>query len=181
MQESLYKALVNKSVQLYFGINTSASPASYHPESKGITFANTESITSASLKEELFHAWQDAYYPGGISQYGKDTQGNKSEGYVNIEFEAKFFKDLLNNPEMYNGCCYAFSNYYDYPKGVYDEYQNWIYGIRDSENISFQDNDYQRWLKLFQQYDTNYTSPMSNDLSTPDALRNLIDNSTCLK
>ncbi len=81
---------------------------------------------------------------------------------------------------MYNGCCYAF-RVDILSEELYQEYYNWIYDIRDSGNMSFQDSDYQRWLKLFQQYDTNYTSPMSNDLSTPDALRNLIDNSTCFK
>ena len=107
----------------------------------------------------FFHAWQDAYYPGGISQYAET-------GRVNIEFEAKFFKDLLNNPEMFNGCCYAFLN--------------WILDIKSSGTMNFQDSDYQRWLNLFQQYDLNYTSPMSNDLLTPIALRYLINNATCL-
>jgi hypothetical protein len=119
----------------------------------------------------FFHAWQDAYYPGGISQYAET-------GRVNIEFEAKFFKDLLNNPEMFNGCCYAFSG--NLPSNLYGEYLNWILDIKSSGTMNFQDSDYQRWLNLFQQYDLNYTSPMSNDLLTPIALRYLINNATCL-
>ena len=119
----------------------------------------------------FFHAWQDAYYPGGISQYAET-------GRVNIEFEAKFFKDLLNNPEMYNGCCYAF-NVNVLPNNLYTEYINLIYNIKDSGKMEFEDTDYQKWLNLFQKYDTDYTSPMANNLSTPKALRNLINNSKC--
>ncbi|WP_418894678.1 hypothetical protein [Limibacterium fermenti] len=171
MQVALYNTLVDNRVYLDFGMMPSSNPASYHSESKGITFANTESITSTSLKEELFHAWQDAYYPGGISQYAET-------GRVNIEFEAKFFKDLLNNPEMYNGCCYAF-NVNVLPNNLYTEYINLIYNIKDSGKMEFEDTDYQKWLNLFQKYDTDYTSPMANNLSTPKALRNLINNSKC--
>ena len=168
MQESLYKALVNKSVQLYFGINTSASPASYHPESKGITFANTESITSASLKEELFHAWQDAYYPGGISQYTE-------VGKVNIEFEAKFYQDIIGAP---NGlCCITFG--VNLPDNLYQEYYAWIESIRLSEKLSFSNSDYVRWLNIFSEYDLYYTSPINSSLSIPYALQELISNSNC--
>ena len=81
----------------------------------------------------------------------------------------------MNNPDIYNGCCYAFTADV-LPINLYDEYITWIYNIRDSGNMKFQDSDYRKWLNYFQQYDKNYTSPMSDDLSIPRALRNLINN-----
>lgn len=46
--------------------------------------------------------WPDAYYPGGIGRYGKDAQGNKLPGYVDVEFEAKVFTDLIQKTMIKN-------------------------------------------------------------------------------
>ena len=173
MQQALYDALVGSNVKLNFGMATGVTAAaSYDPRDRSIKFKNNNAITKDNLKEELFHAWQDAYYDGGIYQY-------RETGKVNVEFEAKLFKDLLDNPEIYNGCCYAFGPD-ALPKHLYNEYIEWIYDIRDSGNMSFQDNDYQKWLNYFQEYNIEYTSTMHPALSQPSALRGLINNSTCI-
>ena len=140
-----------------------------HSESKGITFANTESITSASLKEERFHAWQDAYYEGGIAQYAK-------VGKVNIEFEAKVFKDIIESPN--HSCCWAFMEANDFPENLSTEYSLWIYDIRESI-ITLQDTDYQKWLNFFNQHNTIYYSPMQDNLSTPKVIKSLMNQSDC--
>ncbi len=173
MQDALYNTLVDNRVYLDFGMMPSSNPASYRTEIKGITFANTESITSASLKEELFHAWQDAYYPGGTFQYGKDTQGNKSPGYANIEFEAKIFKDII----MPLYCCMAF-NIGSAPDNIIDDYNIWMRSIQDNP-LSLSDSDYQKWLNLFNQYTHVYSSSLSPTLSSPQALRKIISSSDC--
>ena len=84
--------------------------------------------TGESLKEELFYAWQDAYYPGGTAQYGKDAQGNKLPGYVNVEFETKVFKDLI----MEMGSLSAFYKE-DTPEeeAIVRAYGEWIYDVKD--------------------------------------------------
>jgi hypothetical protein len=180
MQEALYNALVGNNVKLNFGMYTNvtetSAAAAYDPNYKSIKFRDKKAITKESLKEELFHALQDVYYPGGIAQYGKDKQGNKLPGFVNIEFEAKVFKDIIESPDV--GCCWAFKDVDDFPKNLSDEYIRWIYGIREF-TISLEDADYQKWLNFFNQYDREYTSPMHSDLSTPNAIRNLINLSNC--
>ena len=173
MQEALYRALVSNNVQLNFGMATGISaPANYDPRDKSVKFNGNSNITKDILKEELFHAWQDSHYSGGIWQY-------RETGKVNIEFEAKLFKDLLNNPEIYNGCCYAFGPD-ALPEHLYNEYIKWIYDIRDSGNMSFHNNDYQKWLNYFQEYNTEYTSAMHPALTQPSALKGLINISTCI-
>ncbi|MDD4582937.1 MAG: hypothetical protein PHR60_01965, partial [Eubacteriales bacterium] len=70
MQEALYDALVRENVKLDFGMLPNAvNPANYNPYNKSIKFRDYNSITTESLKEELFHAWQSAFYPSGITQY----------------------------------------------------------------------------------------------------------------
>ena len=126
--------------------------------------------TDETLKEELFHAWQDAFYPGDISQY-------LSVGKVNIEFEAKVFSDLFGNPDA--GCCYAFRPGVDnLPDNLYNDYTRWAYNIRENK-ITLQDSDYQKWLNLFNQYNKEYSSPMHSSLNTPNAIKNLIHHSDC--
>ena len=173
--QALYDQLVNKKVKIDFRMYSNptenSAAANYDPRYKSISFRENSTITKESLIEELFHAWQDAFYPGGTTQYGKDAQGNKLSGYVNIEFEAKIYKDILDNKNIYNGCCYAFSEDI-LSKELYNEYINCIYDIRDSiidserdsEKIDFDDSVYEYWLLIFNEYVKEYSSPISKDL-----------------
>jgi len=178
MQKALYQMLVNKNVKLDFGmvlnVTDKTSPANYNPYNKSINFKNNESINSENLKEEVFHAWQDAFYSGGISQYGKDPKGNKLPGYVNIEFEAKFFRDIILSSDWI--CCTGIGS--TFSDELNRQYSDCIYSIRDS-NLSYNESDYQKWLVEFQKYSTAYTSPIINNLSTPSAINNLKLNSDC--
>lgn len=177
LQKALYDALIERNVKLDFGMKTGTAPGAYDPRTKKISFNQDESITSANLKEELFHAWQDVYYQNGIEQYGKDGQGIKLPGYVNIEFEAKVFSDIFNNPQF--GCCYVFRPLVDtLPEDLYREYTNWAYDIQEKK-IPMQDVDYQYWLQLFNQHSPEYSSPMLESLSTPRAIRELLAQSDC--
>ena len=173
MQEALYNALLSNNVKLDFGMYSNptetSAPASYDPRDRSIKFKNKSSITKNNLKEELFHAWQDAYYSGGIWQY-------RETGKVNIEFEAKVFKDIIESPDA--TCCWAFQEAENFPENLSTEYSLWIYGIRES-TISLQDTDYRKWLNLFNQYNTEYSYQMHSSLNTPNAIKNLINQSDC--
>jgi hypothetical protein len=161
MTQSAYNMLVNNVIKLDFKMNTLLSiPASYNPTSKSISFRSNSDINSASLKEELFHAAQDAFYPGGTAQY-------TSTGKVNIEFEAKLYKDIMAFP-----CCGAL-NIGTAPENIINSYNIWVYSIQDNpSNIS--DSDYQYWLNQFNTYTPDYSSPTSSNLSSPNALKSII-------
>ncbi len=169
MQKALYDALLDRNVKLDFGMKTMDTPAGYDPRTKTIIFKDQLEINSTNLKEELFHAWQDVYYPGGITQY-------LNVGKVNIEFEAKVFNDIIE--ERDSTCCWAFSEADNFPTNLSFEYINWIYDIRDIK-ISLQDIDYLKWLNYFNQYSTTYSSPFHSNLGSPFAINDLINLSDC--
>ncbi|MDD4591112.1 MAG: hypothetical protein PHG06_11900 [Parabacteroides sp.] len=175
MQEALYNALVSENVKLDFGMKTGTAPAAYDPNTKKITFNDDVNITGESLKEELFHAWQDAYYAGGIGQYGKDAQGNKLPGYVNVEFEAKVFKDIARNLD--HGCCYIFESD-NIPSQIRYAYYSWIESIQNNTEPLLGEN-YMTWLNLFNQYHPEYSSPTNDNLASPLLLNILINSSNC--
>jgi hypothetical protein len=159
---SVYNFLVSCRVKLDFKMNSSLEdPASYGPASKSISFRGDADITSANLKEELFHAMQDAYYPGGIAQYVSTT------GKVQIEFEAKLYKDI----DLEYGCCYIFQDP-SIPYEIRNGYTMWVESIRDTRNIS--NDDYQNWLGYFNQYHPRYNSSISSNLTSPSVLHSVI-------
>jgi hypothetical protein len=161
LTSTLYNTLVGQGVKLDFKMGSSY-PALYSAYSKTISFNNNSTITSGNLKEELFHALQDAYYSGGIGQY-------VNSGKVNVEFETKLYKDI-----MLTACCCAF-NIGNAPENVRTAYNIWVLDIQgDPSNIS--NSDYQYWLGLFNQYTPEYSSPLSPNLSTPNLLKSLMLN-----
>lgn len=93
--------------------------ASYNPVTNTMTFRSAYDIPSGHLIEELFHAYQDRYYPGGINQYAVN-------GESSVEFEAKVLKDILRG---YNdGCGELLSTMTvdsDDEEAV-DEYKTWL-------------------------------------------------------
>lgn len=141
-------------------------PAAYSPGTKSIIFRSLGTITSENLKEELFHAWQDAFYPGGTAQYA-------TIGKVNIEFEAKVFKDI-----MAFGCCYIFTNPDNIPSNIRSEYESWISKIKNNQ-FTITDSEYIFWLQMFNQYHPEYSSSIMSNLNSPSALRSVITSSNC--
>lgn len=164
LTQTVYNSLVGSGVKINFKMNSGGSLGQYYSDTKTITFKYNSSITAEVLKEELFHAAQDNYYSGGITQY-------TNTGRVNIEFEAKLYKDI-----MAIACCGAFQ-IGTAPEEVKNSYEVWVRTIQDdSSNIS--DMQYQYWLNLFNQYTPGYSSPLSPNLSSPNALKSLI--SSCI-
>lgn len=163
LTKSVYDYLVAQGVKLNFKMNSSlGGAASYDASTKSISFKTNGDITSYKLKEELFHAMQDAYYPGGTGQYS-------STGKVQIEFEAKIYKDIT-----IPNCCYVFGET-TAPDTIIQEYNEWmLYTVQNNpKNIT---NDrYQYFLGLFNQYaPTEYKSALSPNLSSPSCLTSII-------
>ena len=119
---------------------------------------------------------RDAYYPSGIVQYSKDAQGNKLPGLVNIEFEAKVFKDIARNLDY--GCCYIFGDD-NIPLEIQADYYNWIESIQKKRSLLELDSEYEKWLNLFIQYYPEYSSLKHDNLSKPTSLESLIKTSNC--
>lgn len=161
LTRSVYDDLVEHGIKLDFKINSSlTAPASYSPVSKSVDFRSSTDIKSSNLKEELFHAFQDVFYSGGIAQY-------TSTGKVNIEFEAKLYKDIMAFP-----CCDAL-NIGTAPESLRNSYNIWVYSIQEnSSNLS--DSEYQFWLNQFNIYAAPYSSSASPSLSSPRALKSII-------
>ncbi|WP_323405365.1 hypothetical protein [Proteiniphilum sp.] len=181
LQEAMYNKLVAKNVKLHFGMvenpTDETAPANYYAGSKSLKFKNDNTINADNLKEELFHALQDAYYSGGISQYGKDAQDNKLPGHVNVEFEAKVFKDI----SMVMGSYSAFFKT-ETPEEIAanDEYGKWIGDVQSYPIFLGEPIVYNYWLNLFNQLNPQYSSPFSNDFKSFHSLKNLIDGTDCL-
>jgi hypothetical protein len=92
---------------------------------------------------------------------------------VNIEFEAKLYRDI-SAPY----CCQAFFET-TAPKNVKEGYRKWVDTLWKNPS-SLTQNDYQKWLNLFNQYtNKEYSSPLSPHLNTPDALNSIITLSKC--
>ncbi|MGV8090409.1 MAG: hypothetical protein AB2L24_00905 [Mangrovibacterium sp.] len=130
-------------------------------------FKDNSQITSENLKEELFHAVQDAYYPCGIAQYS-------NVGYSNIEFEAKLYKDVIAL-----GCCTMFpADPEQFPElnDIKSEYYVLLDEIREQGCSTFTSESYESWVNLFRQYNPNtpYAGPVSGDFSDTNLLNTLL-------
>lgn len=163
MTESVYNYLVNNGIKLDFKTNSSLlAPALYGASSKSISFRSNEDITSYKLKEEIFHALQDAFYPGGTAQYS-------STGKVQIEFETKIFKDIT-----IPNCCYVF-NETTAPDSIKQEYNDWMLFSVQNNPKNITNDRYQYFLGLFNQYaPKEYKSALSPNLSSPSCLTSII-------
>ncbi len=86
--ERIYLEIKNRGIKLNFRTGV-GNPANYNPWDKTISFYNETNITYLNLAEQLFHAYQDVAYTGGISQYTWQA------GHHNIDLEAKMLMDIV--------------------------------------------------------------------------------------
>ncbi len=174
MQQALYDQLVNRKVKPDFGMysnpNENSAAPNYDPRDKSIKFKNNSTITKENLKEELFHAWQDAYYEGGIYQY-------RETGKVNIEFEAKVFKDLIK--DIVGSVSAFFATETDEMREDYFEYILWLEDVRKYPILLEDTNIYNYWLDLFNKHNPFYSSSKSKKFKLFHGLSNLNSNSKC--
>lgn len=136
------------------------SNAHYDPLTNTVSFLNNSSLNNTTVLEEVFHAYQNSFYPGGISQYEKI-------GKVNIEFEACVFRDvwayLADEPRK-------LARYLPYE--LISKYNNWIMQIAAYGFTPTNLADYSYWLGKFGQYIPEYNSPTNSNLSMPKAVMN---------
>ncbi len=170
MYRQIYNHLVSNGTSITFTMNpTSQYPASYSPALDKISFQSFTNISAENLSEELFHAYQDIFYPNGLPISSND-------GRVNIEFEAKLYADIECNLEN-RGCPYVLST---------DDYFLWIDKItsngtrlptrNDLEERSVGGKNYWDFLNDFSQVGVGYNYPPTSQ--QPDALMLMLQKST---
>lgn len=93
----MYNYLVQKSVKITWKFGAPAGAGGgYNPVTKGISL---NSFIPEYLSEELFHAFQDAYY--GNNLMTNIFNHPQSVGRSNIEFEAQLFLDIMFRTQFF--------------------------------------------------------------------------------
>ncbi|MBW1614439.1 MAG: hypothetical protein JRJ57_10815 [Deltaproteobacteria bacterium] len=151
-------------------ISSLATPAQYNVTNNTITFNNSSSINANAILEELFHAYQNTIYPGGIGQYSMGEPG-----FTNLEFEAKLFKDIYYYTELYvNGNDETLMNgesgSIGFPNQQMGEYGAWVLQIAYEGFTPTLMQQYSTMLGYFNQYSTPYGGYLLPDLDTPLAI-----------
>ena len=149
----------------YTPINNSVSPVG------SIALQGTDSLDPMSLFEELFHAYQDATYPGGTAQYLNSASAN-------IELEAKLLNDLYRVDNNLGGA-YAINNdahYIDFLTDLTSTYSSYPTSFSTSQL---------GWYNIFlgefiqPNYNPYYTNDVINYSFQPSAIFSLINSSPC--
>jgi hypothetical protein len=152
----------NLSFMVYPGIPYPAV-AAFSPSANTIYFKSPSNITSFHIVEELFHAYQNTNYSGGIAQY------YDKPGETNIEFEAKVYRDLFLLSE--GGLPVGNTNF---PPTESIEYKNLLNNIKKYGFTSTVLNQYSTVLGYFLKYSA-YRDGIIDKLSKPTALIKVIN------
>jgi hypothetical protein len=112
---AVYNYFIEHDIKFNFKTNPNQSaPAAFNYTDMSITFTSLATIEEGTFAEELFHGYQNHFYPGEFAL----VSTNGSFGRANIEFEAKLFYDFVNAGAR--RCCIALrvdpiaSQYTDY-------------------------------------------------------------------
>lgn len=175
--KALYSNLIASGRKLSFYIDpTSTSAGSYDPTTRKIKFKSESDINLDVVSEELFHAYQDLFYPGGTSNY-------VLSGRINIEFEAKLFHDIMyvNTPLRYNlpSCCGTVNNSQE------GNYLAWLQSITDQgtkypSRYNVMGGQYWYYMSQFDSSWPSYPGDINASFQ-PGAIFQLIDSSSCTK
>ncbi|WP_316769430.1 hypothetical protein [Pedobacter frigiditerrae] len=134
-----------------------------------------EGIPNVGLfSHEFFHGFQDAFYPGGTSQYNTGTR----TGFPNLEFEQALFYDIINGSGSANAMGSTASI------AVRDEYRAWISSITNNNTTypkQFSDfgGQYYYFLNKFHQNANGYSDGLVKTDLPPNALLNIFSSSNC--
>ena len=167
--KAVYNALINNGFKVNIEMKgTLENSAAYNPVSGTLYFKNNDALQSSyALREELAHAFQDNFYPGGTDRFAQ-INGINSAGYSQIEFEAKVIVDLGAT-----GCCSMFSD----NTVLRQQYLNWIIQVKENGFV-INDNVYKDLLIKFNNNHAEYSSPLLDELFSHPAL-NSIKSSFC--
>jgi hypothetical protein len=148
VQSGIFNYFVNNNISFTFCVNNSLTAAGNSNVTAGnITF--TPGTIASVMNEELFHQYQNMVYSGGIGQYA-------TNGRADIEFEAAFFGDVLN--QTGNA---MFRNSSDR-----DAYLTWIKSVTNNnttypKSLSTADlSQYYYFLGLYNQTHPEYNTPL---------------------
>lgn len=165
---SLYMNIVSRNVKVSWFMDPNMSNAgTYNPQNKRITFVNQNQINRDVLREEIFHAFQDAYYAGGTYQFFPN-------GQLNIEFEAKVMANMTDFADP-AGFVQAVSS---------PAYYNWLasmtnYGSKFPNTSNF---NYAQYFSFMGDFDAQ--SPYAGNINynlNPEAMFEVISTSGCPK
>jgi hypothetical protein len=145
---------------LSFKIDPSiGGPAGFDHLSNTIFFRDMASIAGINIVEEIFHAYQNSFYSGGIGQYWKKP------GETNIEFEAKFYKDFM---EFLKDGVTAYSASQDFSFSEMSDYISLLFNLRESGFTSGVLNQYYTCLEYFLKR-SGYNGGVLDKLKDPNA------------
>lgn len=149
---------------LNFNVNGSiSSEAQYNCSNNTITFRNSSSINENAILEEVFHAYQNTVYPGGTAQYSQ-----YKPGWTNLEFEAKFYKDIyLWTASSGTG---SYNVTIGFPDSIMNEYANWVIDIAAEGFTPSLMEQYNTMLGYFNQYSLPYRGYLLPGLDIPLAI-----------
>ena len=138
--DKMIKFIASKGIKITIKYNSKIGySAMYNPNNKSITIKDAKSFSSYAFVHELFHAYQDAFYNGGIAQYSLGKPG-----FCNIEFECNLFMKQFDMGK---------------PKGWGDVTTQMAIKMKASENLySFTEVQYQQGLIEFKNYFREYNT-----------------------
>ena len=155
----MIKFIASKGIKITIKYNSKIGySAMYNPNNKSITIKDIKSFNSYAFVHELFHAYQDAFYKGGIAQYSLGKPG-----FCNIEFECNLFMKQFDMGK---------------DKGwgtITNEMVDIISGKKNNiiNGISFLDKYYQTGLKEFKNRIPEYNTSSVDNIRF-EAIKNLI-------
>lgn len=157
---------------------TLSTPGHYDPVLRRLVLKDQSSLNVIVIAEELFHAYQDLAYPNGTDNY-------TNNGRINIEFEAKVWRDLMilsmSGPTGTGpSCCSTVNNVQEI------NYLNWLLSI--SDNGTKGPGNYggivsSQWYYYMGEFDNSWPIyPGSIDANlNPQAMFKLFNSSPCVK
>ena len=162
--QKIYDILKDASFKFTFKIDPNiAGLAGFMYQDSSLVFRSVDGINDAGLWEELFHAYQHHFYPGGLEAF-------VDYGRSNIEFEAKLYRDMLLN------CC-SLNNYPNIPVEILSDYEKWVnetsdYQARVPNSFASIQERYWYFLDKFVEF-SPYNYPL--DYHLPDAMFHLFN------
>lgn len=139
-----------------------ATNGAYDAASNIISFRNANDINFKNLLEELFHAYQHTYYPGGIRTFSKGKPG-----WTNIEFEAKVFYDICMNRKGVN----SWAGTWNFPDNEKEVYIKWIKNLVKYGQTTELMTQYNAMLDLFNTHNPHYKGYKMDGLNATGALK----------
>ncbi len=165
---ALINSLINNGHQFDFSINNSInSQAFYNATDNTITLRDPSQLTSNSLMEELYHAYQNFTYPGGTAQYAGKS------GNANIEYEFKVLNDMISS--IYGGTTLGNT------ATNMDNYKKWIGSLTNYTSVpnSFNQTQYSFYFIYMNEFYQNDPNHIINYNLYPTTIFSLISHSEC--